>query len=400
MILRVPDYYEEFSCIASRCKDSCCAGWEIDIDEDSYAYYKSCEGAFGDRLRESMYVAEDGGYRFKLKESKRCAMLNDNNLCDLYRALGEEALCEVCTEYPRFSLFYGNVEQKCLSLSCEEVGRILFEREKKVFFVDHEMPDYYECGGEAENRCEEMENCSREAENCSEKKEDCDEEEDPAFITFMEQVQNRAVEILQDRGMSIEERMCSFLSFCSSAQDVINHYQAKGDPRVLTVPKVQPDGLKWDRSLSYRDFCDRFAIFMEMEELDDEWVNTKKEFAGLFREDTYEALLTAFLESGDYREVDYEQLLVYFTFRYLMNAVYDFDLISYARLVVVATLVVRDMDAVRYQRNGGHFTTLDRIDTARIFSKEVEHSQGNADDLKEMCMMEEIASLEALCRQI
>lgn len=400
MILRVPDYYEEFSCIASRCKDSCCAGWEIDIDEDSYAYYKSCEGAFGDRLRESMYVAEDGGYRFKLKESKRCAMLNDNNLCDLYRALGEEALCEVCTEYPRFSLFYGNVEQKCLSLSCEEVGRILFEREKKVFFVDHEMPDYYECGGEAENRCEEMENCSREAENCSEKKEDCDEEEDLAFITFMEQVQNRAVEILQDRGMSIEERMCSFLSFCSSAQDVINHYQAKGDPRVLTVPKVQPDGLKWDRSLSYRDFCDRFAIFMEMEELDDEWVNTKKEFAGLFREDTYEALLTAFLESGDYREVDYEQLLVYFTFRYLMNAVYDFDLISYARLVVVATLVVRDMDAVRYQRNGGHFTTLDRIDTARIFSKEVEHSQGNADDLKEMCMMEEIASLEALCRQI
>lgn len=400
MILRVPDYYEEFSCIASRCKDSCCAGWEIDIDEDSYAYYKSCEGAFGDRLRESMYVAEDGGYRFKLKELKRCAMLNDNNLCDLYRALGEEALCEVCTEYPRFSLFYGNVEQKCLSLSCEEVGRILFEREKKVFFVDHEMPDYYECGGEAENRCEEMENCSREAENCSEKKEDCDEEEDLAFITFMEQVQNRAVEILQDRGMSIEERMCSFLSFCSSAQDVINHYQAKGDPRVLTVPKVQPDGLKWDRSLSYRDFCDRFAIFMEMEELDDEWVNTKKEFAGLFREDTYEALLTAFLESGDYREVDYEQLLVYFTFRYLMNAVYDFDLISYARLVVVATLVVRDMDAVRYQRNGGHFTTLDRIDTARIFSKEVEHSQGNADDLKEMCMMEEIASLEALCRQI
>ena len=383
MILRVPDYYEEFSCIASRCKDSCCAGWEIDIDEDSYDYYKSCEGAFGDRLRESMYVAEDGGYRFKLKGPKRCAMLNDNNLCDLYTALGEEALCEVCTEYPRFSLFYGNVEQKCLSLSCEEVGRILFERQEPVSFVDHEMPDYYECG-----------------EACDEEMEGCDEEDDPAFIAFMEQVQNRAVEILQDRGTSIEERMCSFLSFCSSAQDVINHYQAKGDPKVLMVPEGQRDGLKWERSLSYEDFCDRFAIFAEMEELDDEWVNTKKEFAELFGEDTYGALLTAFLESGDYREVDYEQLLVYFTFRYLMNAVYDFDLISYARLVVVATLVVRDMDAVRFQRNGGHFTTFDRIDTARIFSKEVEHSQGNADDLKEMCMMEEIASLEALRRQI
>ena len=40
------------------------------------------------------------------------------------------------------------------------------------------------------------------------------------------------------------------------------------------------------------------------------------------------------------------------------------------------------------------------IDVARIFSKEVEHSEGNAQDLKEMCMMEEIAKVDALCRQI
>ena len=116
VILRVPEYYEKFSCIASRCKDSCCAGWEIDIDEDSYAYYNSVEGKFGKRLKESMYEADPdddgGGYRFKLKGKKRCAMLNDQNLCDLYTALGEEALCEVCTEYPRFSLIYGDVGRK------------------------------------------------------------------------------------------------------------------------------------------------------------------------------------------------------------------------------------------------------------------------------------------------
>ena len=41
-----------------------------------------------------------------------------------------------------------------------------------------------------------------------------------------------------------------------------------------------------------------------------------------------------------------------------------------------------------------------RIDVARIFSKEVEHSEGNAQDLKEMCMMEEIVKVDALCRQI
>ena len=40
-------------------KDSCCAGWEIDIDEDSYAYYNSVEGPFSKRLKESIYEADD-----------------------------------------------------------------------------------------------------------------------------------------------------------------------------------------------------------------------------------------------------------------------------------------------------------------------------------------------------
>ena len=35
----LPDYYEEFKCIAQKCKHSCCVGWEIDIDDDTLAYY-------------------------------------------------------------------------------------------------------------------------------------------------------------------------------------------------------------------------------------------------------------------------------------------------------------------------------------------------------------------------
>ena len=51
MIVRVPDYFSEFSCIAGDCKDSCCLGWEIDIDEDSYEYYQTLPGEVGERLR-------------------------------------------------------------------------------------------------------------------------------------------------------------------------------------------------------------------------------------------------------------------------------------------------------------------------------------------------------------
>lgn len=38
-------------------------------------------------------------------------ILDQNKLCDIYSELGEEALCEVCTEYPRFVVEYGDVRE-------------------------------------------------------------------------------------------------------------------------------------------------------------------------------------------------------------------------------------------------------------------------------------------------
>ncbi len=35
MRYRRPHYYEQFSCIAGVCPDTCCAGWQIVIDEEA-----------------------------------------------------------------------------------------------------------------------------------------------------------------------------------------------------------------------------------------------------------------------------------------------------------------------------------------------------------------------------
>ena len=43
MKLRIPSYYEEFSCIADKCKDNCCIGWEIDIDEETIPITVRCQ---------------------------------------------------------------------------------------------------------------------------------------------------------------------------------------------------------------------------------------------------------------------------------------------------------------------------------------------------------------------
>lgn len=46
MKVMTPHYYKDFRCIAGACTDTCCAGWDVDVDKNSYKYYKTVKGAF------------------------------------------------------------------------------------------------------------------------------------------------------------------------------------------------------------------------------------------------------------------------------------------------------------------------------------------------------------------
>ena len=37
MRVRVPDYFDGFSCLAGACPHSCCIGWEVVLDEEPLA---------------------------------------------------------------------------------------------------------------------------------------------------------------------------------------------------------------------------------------------------------------------------------------------------------------------------------------------------------------------------
>ena len=136
MILRKPDFYSQFKCTASRCSDTCCVGWEIDIDEASQRAYRKVEGPFGDRLRASI---EDG--HFKLLLHDRCPFLDKGNLCEIYMNLGEGALCQICREHPRFVEVYGDIMEKGLGLCCEEAVRLLLATEGPLSFTSEECDE-------------------------------------------------------------------------------------------------------------------------------------------------------------------------------------------------------------------------------------------------------------------
>ena len=118
MKIVTPAYYKDFKCIAGACTDTCCAGWDVDVDEASYKHYKKVKGSFGKRLKSVMVPSEDGGCTFTLNNG-RCPFLNDNNLCDLYIELGEDKLCETCAEFPRFINEYGSVREIGIAPSCK-----------------------------------------------------------------------------------------------------------------------------------------------------------------------------------------------------------------------------------------------------------------------------------------
>ena len=133
MNVYAPQYYAQFHCLADRCRHTCCAGWEIDIDEESLARYRAMSGAFGQRLNAAISL-EDTPH-FQLDADERCPMLNRDNLCDLIIACGEGALCQICADHPRFRSFWSDREELGLGMVCEAAARLILTQTEPMQLV-------------------------------------------------------------------------------------------------------------------------------------------------------------------------------------------------------------------------------------------------------------------------
>ena len=58
MKLFAPKYYEDFSCIADKCRHSCCIGWEIDIDPETLAKYSALTADYAAAIGADHYAAD------------------------------------------------------------------------------------------------------------------------------------------------------------------------------------------------------------------------------------------------------------------------------------------------------------------------------------------------------
>lgn len=188
MITYVPDYYPAFHCIADRCRHSCCIGWEIDIDPDTLAYYHSLGGALGERLITNIDETDEGA-SFRLNADERCPFLNGSGLCDLIISLGEDALCEICADHPRFRNFFDSRTELGLGLCCEEAAELILTHVEMTTLIP-----LTDDGEPSEPKPEEE-----------------------AFFTFRDAI----LTILQDRALPIAERLGSTLALVSVSPEMI-----------------------------------------------------------------------------------------------------------------------------------------------------------------------------------
>ena len=141
---RYPSYIKEFKCIGGACEDSCCIGWDVDIDKVTFKqYYKvkdqDMKRMFQKNIHNNEYCQSDNiDYgKVKLKSEKRCPFLDKENYCVIHSKLGEEYLSNVCTSFPRVMNKVDGVYEASLDPACPEAARLMLLREEGISFEEN-----------------------------------------------------------------------------------------------------------------------------------------------------------------------------------------------------------------------------------------------------------------------
>ena len=128
-----PDFFDIFRCAASDCAHTCCTGWEIAVDPDTMSLY---ERLLDESEKERLIPAPDG--TLLCREGGRCGFLRDDGLCEMILRHGEDALCDICREHPRFYSYSenGNIREGGQGICCEEAAKLWLSGDVRLIYED------------------------------------------------------------------------------------------------------------------------------------------------------------------------------------------------------------------------------------------------------------------------
>ncbi len=312
MNITKPLWDRDFQCLAGDCPDTCCAGWEIPVDEQSVHRFCSMEGPLGERLRQALVTVE-GETQFVRKDG-RCVLLNEQNLCALYAACGEEALCRTCHLHPRFVVQYGGRREIMPGLSCPAWVKAYLMREEEVVFVteetNEEITEYMDVDG-------------------------------LLFLKLLK-AREKALGLVQERSLSIKVRLRQLLQMAQELEDEKEGSCPQSGVLAAYIEKLE-----------------------SLEVLSTVWMAQLKK---------HHSKCDVPVESAQswtgFRSAVAEKLLVYDLFRFMLQGVYTGRVLPWVKLAVFHVLVVLKL--------GEDCQTKEELcEVARLYSKEIEHCAEN-----------------------
>lgn len=369
----IPDYYFEFKCKADQCEDTCCAGWQIGIDETSAQRYWKEKGPFRRTLRKNINFH---GSVFRQQPDGSCAFLREDGLCEMVLQMGEEALCRTCHYYPRHIEEFENEREITLSVSCPEVAKILMNRRMPVHFL-HKKDE----------------------------KEEIYPDYDPIFFDQLQEAREVMIQILQNRSLPASVRALLILGLAHdmqlrfnggsffTCQQLYSRYQSREAASYASEwlkgkEKNACQAVREENQQEVHVAAVCFAQLYELEHLRSDWEMVLREAESLlFKEvsendrDSYRWISKEFgayimTEYPDW-EIQKEQLLVYFISTYFCGAVYDGHIYSKVRMAVLCVWYIEELLKARWLRNEKFLDTEEVCEIVYRFSREIEHSDQN-----------------------
>ncbi|KAA0548799.1 lysine-N-methylase [Bacillus sp. BGMRC 2118] len=216
----VPTYMQEFKCIGSSCEDSCCVGWRVSIDQDTYKKYKKNRNQDLKPLldqnitRQRSNSSVENYAKIKMEKGGRCSFLSEDNLCKVQSTLGEDLLSNTCATYPRTFNAVNNIVEKSATMSCPEAARLALLNPNGIDFVETEEP--------ADTRGFLTKSLSL---------------ENPAYNgkpqQYFWELRIFTIEVLQNRNYSLEDRLITLGMFYQSIQKQIDQGNVEQIPNLV-----------------------------------------------------------------------------------------------------------------------------------------------------------------------
>ena len=308
-------------------------------------------------------------------------------------------LCNTCRKYPRHIEEFEGLREYSLSLSCPEAARLFLSHREKITFVTREIPA----------------------------PEETYDDFDYLLFTSLMDTRDYLFSVIQNRSVPVRLRRQKLLACAHDFQlsldknelfkweDIRERHKKAGFEEKFEN-KVQKWITETDNSSSSRESFvpnDDFLLTLskqiwktvipKMEVLRPGWHNyLRKTLAPLYascenNEDLME-IYTAFTNDYPDWSIQEEQLLLYWIYTYFCGAVYDDQIFAKVKMAVVCTFMIHELAVGTWIKNERHFTFEDMTSICYQFSRELEHSDPNLNEMERLMDEEDVFEFSNLLK--